>query len=236
MKLYDECFEGAAALLTEYPFRRLSISFPPSWKDVGSNQLLFGSDTAFELGGGSLPAVSSIALTDREDLVPCDEVLLCGPDLSEIGSDSPFARIALIRVSDAAMGDGNKLYNTIRKIEYTRYHVNPEGYMPRISPFSQREGVRVGRKAIGEGLSFARIGELFIEGYKKQPGVEAVKLLFVTQKDFPYDRLSALMERSENITKALDHLMKDLKMDCHSCHLRDVCEEVEQLISKDETE
>ncbi len=41
------------------------------------------------------------------------------------------------------------------------------------------------------------------------------------------------MERSEQITTALDHLMKDVKMDCASCSLKEVCEEVEELTKKD---
>lgn len=232
MELYNECFDGINRLFEEFSFRKLNTSLPSQWADVGSNQLLFGSDTAFELGGGKLPAVSSIALTDDSTLVPADEVFLCGPDISEIKKDSPIARIALIRVNEDAIGDGGRLYNTIRKIEYTRYHVNPDGYMPRISAFAHRECVRVGKAAIKNGLSFARVGELFIDGYKKQPSVEAVRLIFVTEPDFPYERLSAIMERSESITKALDHLMNHINMDCDSCHLKDVCEEVEALIEK----
>lgn len=34
---------------------------------------------------------------------------------------------------------------------------------------------------------------------------------------------------TENITKALDHLLQNVKMDCHSCSLKEVCAEVEQL-------
>ena len=48
-----------------------------------------------------------------------------------------------------------------------------------------------------------------------------------------YKKLEDIMERSEQITTALDHLMKDVKMDCHTCSLKDVCEEVEELTKKD---
>lgn len=235
MNLYDECLQGVEELLSEYPHRKAEISFPPSWKESDRNEILFPSDTAYELGYGSLPAVSSIALTDDKEKVPCDEVIIIGDDLNDIRGNSPFARIALIRVSPDSLGDGNKLYNTIRKIEYTRYHVSPQGYMMRVSTFSHRESVRVGKDALKDGVSFAKVGELFIDGYKKShPGVEAVKLIFVTQKDFPYKKLEGIMQKSEDITKALDHLMKDLKMDCNVCSLKAVCEEVEQLMDKNE--
>ena len=235
MNLYDVCLEGIEELLHDCSYKKAEISFPSSWKEADRNTLLFPSDTAYELGYGSLPAVSSIALTDDKEKVPCDEVIIIGDDLGQIKENLPFARIALIRVTPDSLGDGNKLYNTIRKIEYTRYRVSPDGYMMRVSTFSHRESVRVGKKAVKEGISFARVGELFIEGYKKShPGVEAVKLIFVTQKTFPYKKLEEIMRKSEDITKALDHLMKDLKMDCEICSLKAVCEEVEQLMDKNE--
>ena len=195
MKLYDECLTGVNELLGEYPVRRLTPDTDKKWKDVGKNQIIFQSDTAFELGGGTLPAVSSIALTDREDFVSDDEILLIGNDIPEIKKDSPFARIALVRINEDEMGSGDALYQTIRKIEYTRYHLNPEGYMMRISAFTHREAARVSKSAVKNGLSFADVGRLFIDEYKKQKQVKAVKLLFVTAPDFPYDKLEGIMEK-----------------------------------------
>ena len=80
-----------------------------------------------------------------------------------------------------------------------------------------------------KGLGFAHIGRFFIKEYKKQPQVEAVKLLFVTDESFPYDLLEQVMKKSESITTALDHIMRDIKMDCTSCSLKAVCDEVEAL-------
>ena len=233
MKLYDECFDGVAELLDRYPAKKLELKSASAWKSSGKNQIIFQSDTAYELGGGTLPAVSSVAFTDRADFVQGDEILLIGNDLGEIKKNSPFARIALIRVNEDEMGTGEKLYQTIRKIEYARYHINPEGYMPRISAFTHREAARVSKAALKKGLGFAEVGAFFIEEYKKQPQVEAVKLLFVTAESFPYDALEAIMKKSEDITTALDHILKDLKMDCETCSLKSVCEEVEALCEKD---
>lgn len=232
MKLYDECFDGVGELLSSYTVKDITAS-STRWQDVGENQMIFQNDTAFELGGGDLPAISSIALTDSADLVPCDQVLLCGNDLDKISADTPFARIALMRVNDDKMGTGEALYQAIRKIEYTRYHISPKGYMMRISAFTRREAARVSKTAVKNGISFADVGKLFVDAYHKNANVEAVKLIFITDPAFDYSKLNAIMERSENITKALDHLMKDLKMDCHSCKLQDICAEVEELCNKD---
>jgi len=228
MKLYDECLSGVESLLQQYPARALPLR-DAAWEDMGKNQIIFQNDTAYELGGGTLPAVSSIALTDSADYVPGDEVLLIGDDLPQLTQNTPFARVALIRVDEDAMGSGEALYQAIRKIEYTRYHLNPRGYMMRISAFTHREAVRVSKAALKDGLDFAGVGKMFIDAYKKQAPVRAVKLLFVTAPDFPYEALSDIMKKSEDITMALDHLMKNIKMDCAACSLREVCEEVEAL-------
>jgi CO dehydrogenase/acetyl-CoA synthase beta subunit len=232
MKLYDECFAGVNAVLKKYPAEKLGSGAAGNWNKTDKNKIIFQSDTAFELGGGNLPALSSVAFTDRPDLVPCDEILLIGSDLADLRTDSPFARIALIRVDENGMGTGEQLYQTIRKIEFARYHIHPEGYMMRISAFTHREAARVSNDAVKKGLSFFHIGSFFIEEYKKQPQVEAVKLLFITAKDFPYDLLEKVMEKSESITTALDHIMKDIKMDCGTCNLKAVCDEVEALCGK----
>ena len=232
MKLYDECFEGISRILENRPVKKLGVSSPPQWKSTDKNQIIFKDDTAFELGGGNLPALSSVAFTDSHAYVPEDEILLLGNDLIETEGDSPFARIALIRVNESEMGTGEKLYQTIRKIEFARYHINPEGYMTRISAFTHREAARISKTALGKGLSFSHVGSFFIEEYKKQPQVEAVKLLFVTERDFPYEELESVMKKTESITTALDHIMKDIKMDCQTCSLKAVCDEVEAMCEK----
>ena len=232
MRLYDSCFAEAAALLRGWPCRSLEIDGPP-WPDGDPNALIFRGDTACELGGGTLPAVSGLALTDRADLVPADEILLCGPDLPELRGDVPYARLAFLRVREGDLGEGDRFYQTIRKIEYTRYHVNPEGFMVRISALRHRESVRVGKGAVANGLDFARAGQSFLRAYHSHPAVEAVRLVFLTAPDFPYDRAARLAQHGEDITKALDHLLKKVKMDCSACNLQAVCAEVEALCQED---
>ena len=218
MRLYEACFSETERLLRAYPFRSLETDGAP-WPDGGKNQLIFRGDAACELGGGALPAVSGMALTDRADLVPRDEILLCGPDLPELHGDVPYARLTLIRVREQEMGEGSRFYQTIRKIEYTRYHVSPEGFMMRISAMSHRES--------------ARVGQSFLQAYHEHPAVEAVKLVFITLPDFPYDEAARVAESGENITKTLDHLLQKVKMDCNICSLKEVCAEVEALCKTD---
>lgn len=228
MKLYDETIKNVQGLLEAMHPQPLDLS-GADWEDVGDHNLILRSDMAFELGGGTLPAVSAMAVTTEEAFVPQDEVFLLGPDLAKLSADAPYARIAIIRVRADGMGDGNALYNAIRKIEYVRYHINPRGYMTRISASNGREPVRVGREAIDQGLGFAQVGKLFLEKYHENSNIEAVQLYFITDPSFDYKSLDAVAKQCESITGTIDHIFKNVMMDCKSCSLQQVCDEVEGL-------
>lgn len=100
----------------------------------------------------------------------------------------------------------------------------------RISSMKNRETVRLRKSDLQAGLSFDKVGSMFLEAYHRLPEVEAVKLIFVTDPAFDYDALSQSLLRSEQITQALDHLVNKVNMDCHSCALQEICEEVEKML------
>ena len=228
MKLYDETIKYIMSSLEGAPLKQLDI-VNANWADAGDHNLILRADMAYELGGGTCPAVSAMGVTASTELVPADEVYLLGPDLSEIKEDQPYARIALVRVAEDSLGDGNVLYNAIRKIEYVRYHINPEGYMTRISASNGREPVRVSREAIDKCLGFAQVGKLFLDKYHENKNIEAVKLIFITQPDFDYKALAESSRHLEEITGTIDHIFKNVTMDCGSCSLQQICDEVEGL-------
>lgn len=229
MKLYDDIILGWNQLLTRYEACELKASKDSSWQDVGDRNMILGSDMAYELGGGNLPALSGTVMTAREEFAAEDELLLYGPDLPQIQQDVPYARLAIVRVKEERMGDGNTLYNAIRKIEYSRYHVNPKGFMMRISAASERETVRIGAEALAEGLNFEKAGNLILQSFHQNPNVEAVKLIFITLEDFPYRELKGQIQQAERITRTIDHIMKNVVMDCKACSLQEICDEVEGL-------
>ncbi len=228
MKLYDENIKFLLDAVDSANAKNLDVA-GANWEDVGDHNLILRADMAFELGGGTCPAVSAMGVTSSKEFVLKDEVLLIGPDLGEIKVDQPYARIAIVRVNEDSMGDGNALYNAIRKIEYVRYHINPRGYMTRISAKNSREPVRVSKEAIDNGLGFAQVGKLFLDTYHENKNIEAVKLIFITAPDFDYKSLSEQAKHLEDITGTIDHIFKNVMMDCGSCSLQKICDEVEGL-------
>lgn len=230
--LYDEIIKKEIALVKKQESRskQLPISMDKNvWKDSGKNGLVLKSDMQCELGGGSLKAVGNQMVTTNKGLVAADELVLIGPDLPDIASNRSYARIAWILLDDQAAVQERDLYDMIRAIEYIRYRVNPYGYMQRIALSGHREPVRISRQAVRDGLDFAKVGSMYLQAYHQNPYVKAVKMMFFTDPDTDYEEFARDAERTENITKALDHVLKDFKMDCASCSLKEICDEVEEL-------
>lgn len=231
MRLYDKLISQALQLIASSGDNQMvrGQCQGETCRDSGDFDLVLKSDMAYELGGGTLPAISGLFFTSDQSFVPQDEIWRLGPDLSEIRENVPYARLTLIRVAEGCFSGEAEAYSDLRKMEYTRYHVNPEGYMMRISTASEREPVRISRKALDQGLTFEKAGRSFIKGYRSHPKVEAVKLVFVTAADFPYEQLAKLAHQGEQITKSMNHIFNNLVMDCSACNLKPVCDEVEGL-------
>ena len=86
---------------------------------------------------------------------------------------------------------------------------------------------------VAKDLSFAAVGGQFLRRYRENPNVQAVKLIFVTDPKADYRALKKLSTKSGDILTALDHLLKDARMDCHTCSLQEVCAEVESMLDKE---
>jgi hypothetical protein len=226
MNIYNDQISNVLKLLNEEIGQRLETS-GELWQDVGKQNLVLRGEMCYELGAGTLPAVSFLGLTSSKELVPTDGSVLFGQDLFQISTDTPYARITLLRIDDENLGNGEAIYDAIRRLANTRYKVNPKGFMSRISTSTNHEPVRVSRTAIEEGLSFAKIARLFLDAYKAHREVIAAKVIFVTLPNFNYGELMRLTQKSHQITTALDHILRDVKMDCASCKLQSICSEVE---------
>lgn len=228
MNLYDNLIQECFDLVRDAAPRTLPLaSNGPLWQTEDEQRLLFQRDMAYELGGNGLPAVSALAYTSMP--AESDRLLLYGPDLPELKADSPYARITVLHIDDGDWQDDQQAYQLLRRMEYTRYHVYPRGFMMRISTSAGREPVRVNRRALQEGLDFARVGQLFLNAYHQHPQVQAATLLFVTAPEFPYDLLARKAAKMEAVTSSLDQIFNRLVMDCRSCNLKPVCDEVEGL-------
>lgn len=228
MKLYDDVISRIYDITKIEKIRHLDIA-NVSWKETDKNSIILRNEMAFELGCDGNPSVGFTVVTDNEDLISEDEVCLIGPDLSDIKGDGAFARIAVVKTRKDTFGESEKLYSAIRNLEYTRYHFYPEGFMIRIFSGKQKESVRISKNAIDANISFAGVGKLLIDAFKRNPDVECVKIIYITDESFDYEALSQIAKDSEKVTRALDHISNNVAMDCSVCNLSEVCDEVEGL-------
>ena len=206
---------------------------------LSNAELLFGGDVVCsqitaaeiaELGGSSKPAVNFTCVTTSAQLVEQDEILVFGPDLTELRGDSAYARIALLRVGDIESDDEDdteQAFRAIQDMDFVKYHVFPKGYMIRTSSESNREQVRLSSAALKKGISFRAVGNDFIRQYKQNPNILAVKLIFITAPDADYAALEQEAKTVRDITMSLSKILEGMPTDCGSCNLKPICDEVE---------
>ena len=227
MYLYDRDISMCKELLEKGRPRRLPAA--QGWKCTDQEALVLRSDMAYELGGGTKAAVSGLGFTTDSALVPENGVFLIGPDLPEIREDVSYARITLLRLDDVEESDPQQLYAILRKLEYIRYRIYPEGYMMRISAVKEREPVRISREALEKGMDFAKVGACFAGQYAKDHRVKAIQTYFVTDPGADYGALRSYARRFEQITESLNLVFQGISMDCSTCGQRELCEEIDGL-------
>mgnify|MGYP000280966982 FL=1 len=79
MDLYDGEIKKLTSMLENHGAKRLPLQ--RVWEMTDKENLILKSEMVYELGGGSNAAVSAIAFTQDEELVPEDAVYLVGDDL-----------------------------------------------------------------------------------------------------------------------------------------------------------
>lgn len=231
MELYNTIIEKTAGLLGDTVPKKYDYDPGRTWEDVGGNQLVMMKESAYELGGDNKPAVN-YACVSSDDYVTEDEIWVYGRDLTQISGSVPFARIVLVKVA-SLKGEGEEdtepVFRAIQDIDFVKYHVYPKGYMIRSSSDSFREQVRVSREAVKKGISFERVGNSYIKEYKKDPNVLAVRVIFSTVEDADYAEMKKDAKKVRDITKTLSKILEGMSTDCHTCSLKEICDEVEGL-------
>ena len=226
MELYNSLFQETKALTEGCTAKVWDYSPADCWKDIGSNELVLQKDAAYELGAQGKGSANYVLFTSSPELVGKDQTILFGSDLCELRGDCDFARIVLLRVG-VLDEDNEVVYRTLKDIEFSKYHVHPEGYMVRMSPESHREQVRVSRKALSSRISFRAIGASYIKEYKKDPNVLNATVIFLTQPGLDYKKMQTLAKKSTDVTGTLTTILEGLPTDCSVCSLKGICDEVE---------
>lgn len=227
MIVYDELIKTTLTILENYEQKQLKVNPEVKWNLLKANEYLMGKEVAFELGERFKPCTTYNLATGDKNLIGNDDIILIGKDLPELKENTNFTRIALFNIDDEK--DQNRTYLAIKKLDYERYKIIPEGYMILSSSFEQKENIRVSKKAIKNGLSFEILGNIYINHYKQMEGVNNVKIIFITG-DYPMiPALCDLAKKTNEITETFDHVLKNVILDCEVCPLKTICNDIEAL-------
>ena len=223
MFIYDEIIKSLYNLIDGYTKTILEIEDQDFKED--KNQIIFKNDKAFELGGGSNYGFT-INLISTENFN--DEIILIGKNTDEINSDTNYARINIFSCDETKLKEGN-LYKNIRQIDYMKYQFALDGVMLRESAINSKESLLFSKKKV----NLTCVGNYLIKLYKRSPYVKNVRLILINLDDFKYKDLKEIKDKEEDVTKALDHLVNKVKMDCTACGLKPICDDVSKLVEKD---
>ena len=226
MELYNSLIRDTLAALGPPAPRTWDYRESDCRRDLGSSELVLQKDAAYELGSSGHGSLNCVLFTSSPEFCDRDRVELRGPDLGEIRADTDFARIAILRVG-VLDDDSERVYRILKDIEFAKYHVNPEGYMVRISPESCREQVRVSRKALRGGISLHAVGCSYIREYRKDPNVLNARVLFLTGPGYDYPGLLEIAKKASAVTGTLTTILEGLPTDCSVCSLKGICDEVD---------
>lgn len=220
MRLYDNLINEIKSSLCDAKQVKSNVLLNSSDK----NSVIFLSDTAFELGGNNKPCVSSLAVSS--DMEFSNSVYLLGGDLDKIKSDSPFGKFVLLQIED--FPNEQDTFNKIKELEALRYHLNVDGFMTRASALNMREQIRVSKKAVKSGVTFADYGETLLNEYLKFDYVKSAEIYFVTNFD-DFEKLNFVAKKISQTTSALNHIFDNVMFDCSTCNLKEICDEVDGL-------
>lgn len=219
MVLYDGFINRLSELVKD------KKELPRSTKELqngSKNDIIFGRDTAFELGGSQKPCVSTLAVSS--DMHFSNMAYLVGKDLPQITGDSPFGKIVLVEIDEQT--DDDTAFNTVKELEQVKYKFYVRDFMTRASALNMREQIRVGKNAVKSSVSFADYGQKLIDTFLQNEKVKSVEVVFLTDFD-GYKELNSVAEKIKETTSALNHILDNVMFDCSTCNLKPICDEVE---------
>lgn len=219
MKFFDSLIDGFSNLLNGNQLSEKLYNHNDLWQCDDHLQIVMQRDTAFELSGVGFNLVTSRSVSDG--------VCVIGDDLSYIMGSRNFARVCIVSIEDTE--DEQTAHNIIKKLDYTKYHYFPTGFMMRASTQGNTEKVRVSKSAIKNGISFYSVGNALINIIKQNSKVKGVKVYFICSQGFDYPALESIFGKCTDITRALNHVMSSVNFDCDVCNLKAICDEVEGL-------
>lgn len=199
-----------------------------------SSGIVLKSDTFVELGSPAAGSCSLVLYSNSSALVRDGQISLIGPDIHESPAASlPFGQVIMVQGENL----NEREYQLLLPNLYVSDRI--EGYM--VKTTSARIWSRVSREVAGKGFNFGILGQALMALIKSEsPEIQAVEILFVTSTKEDLQRLNAISEQVEKISremrgrvwqeKGVDIFDCELGGHCGSCSDKSACNDVKKML------
>ncbi len=230
MNLYDGLIKDILKVLQDYPMKKLD-NLNTSWGINNKNVFLLDKEMAYELGGYPKESVNILIQSDDKFVEP-GVYFICPKDFDmkslEIDRHLSFGKIVLLKTRNL---DENNIYDFTQKtlIKDTKAYFND--VMTRASSKHYFINYKVSKKAVKEGFDLYKMASAIHSSYLDLNEVENCAVIILIG-DMPiYKDLLPLAEKNKEISIALNHIFDGVNMDCKSCDMTEICDEIKELRS-----
>jgi len=247
MKLFDKYMMEAAALLQPYlkEYGRPVADEGPLWPLTDRNSFIMERDTALELGGYPKESVnliisSSQPLPFRDEDGGLSLLIRESAPLKEGENDNlrelcqdfngeahqSFGKIVFLQTEEFT---DDAAYEFQQAVQLADLRLKLEHVMTRSSSRQYQINLRVGKKAAEAGLGLDAMVRTMRQHFLLIPGVKDAAVILLAGDGPLYKQLLPIAEKVKDVTAALNTMFEGIDMDCGSCNLNEICDEVEGL-------
>ncbi|MBQ2565120.1 MAG: hypothetical protein II564_05975 [Oscillospiraceae bacterium] len=193
IKKTNALFEGMTPTVWEYDENDILEN---------SNEVLLLEQDGINIGGSLPGGVNYTVPTGDTSLEIEDQVLLYGPDMSEVKDGAPYGRITFMVLNDEGLSE-IQLFNTILDLQNSKHHIHPQGIEESNFQAGKYEVLFISRDVQKKGISFRQLGNSYIAEMKKNPRVLNVKQVFITDPNFDYDEANRVRRQNQTYQIAM---------------------------------
>ena len=222
----------------------------PLWPVADRNPFIMERDTAAELGGYPKESINLILSTSGG--LPVEGIHLIGVTgkansgrtggmhgdrtgdqagdrtggkIIPAGHQS-FGKIVFLQTEEIPE---DEIYDFQQRVQLADLRLQLRDVMVRSSSRQYLLNLRVGKKAIGDGFDLEILARTIHAHFQNIPKVKDAAVVLIAGDSPLYRQLMPAAERVREITAALNTMFEGIEMDCGSCSMSPVCDEVEDL-------
>ena len=225
MNIFDSFVYKTEEILSEY---EMFVSVETaSWPIEEKAQFIMERDTAVELGGYPKDSINLLLSSSSFDMCNNSVIIVGDGEVDlKVKSHISFGKIVLLKTREVP---DDEVYEFTQKLQISEVKFNLNGVMQRSSSERFFTNLRISKQAIEEGFSLPKYGNAVCEHFKRMDAVECVKVILILGESLLYKQLLPIAEDVKKVTIALNTIFDGIDMECGSCNLNEICDEVEGL-------